>query len=120
MISWGSPEREQRNCSESAYLLDNQFANEIIRRLGLFLLNQVADVVKELPDSCDISSVTVSAINGNVRRRNNDRDEMSNVLICTRRLGRSSTSIASDGVAPSEVLKVLERNSQDTVDDLLG
>lgn len=76
MASWGSPKREQRNCNESAYLLDDQFANEIIRRLGMFLLDQVADVVKELPNSCDISSVTVSAIIGNVRRRNSDRDEM--------------------------------------------
>lgn len=76
MASWGSPKREQRNCNESAYLLDDQFANEIIRRLGMFLLDQVADVVKELPNSCDISSVTASAIIGNVRRRNSDRDEM--------------------------------------------
>ena len=76
MVSWGSPKREQRNCSESAYLLDDQFANEIIRRLGMFLLDQVADVVKELPKNCDISSVTVSVIIGNVRRRNSDRDEM--------------------------------------------
>lgn len=76
MASWGSPKMEQRNCNESAYLLDDQFANEIIRRLGMFLLDQVADVVKELPKNCDISSVTVSVIIGNVRRRNSDRDEM--------------------------------------------
>jgi len=76
VASWGSPKMEQRNCNESAYLLDDQFANEIIRRLGMFLLDQVADVVKELPKSCDISSVTVSVIIGNVRRRNSDRDEM--------------------------------------------
>lgn len=74
MVSWDSPKSEQRNCSESAYLLGDQFANEIICRFGMFLLDQVADVVKELPNSCGISSVTISAIIG--LRRNSDRGEM--------------------------------------------